>query len=179
MSDRTDELKKRTKQFALRSLDLIEQLPNTTRGRVLANQLARSATSVGANYRAACRARSRAEFAAKLGTVAEEADRSGRTHCHLHFGAAFCLWATSDINHQTSNLTLMNLGFVGVGRMGANMARRARDCGYHVTAVYDSNRKAATDLAGELGAAACQDLSDVTAQSEVIVTVVSDDAAMR
>src|SRR3982751_5418531 len=73
----------------------------------------------------------------------------------------------------------MNLGFVGVGRMGANMARRAKDRGYHVTAVYDSNRKAATDLAGELGAAACQDLSDVTAQSDVIFTVVSDDAAMR
>ena len=63
--------------------------------------------------------------------------------------------------------------------MGANMARRAKDRGYHVTAVYDTNRKAATDLAGEIGAAACQDLSDVTAQSDVIFTVVSDDAAMR
>ena len=73
----------------------------------------------------------------------------------------------------------MNLGFVGVGRMGANMARRAKERGLHVTAVYDSNRKAATDLAGEIGAAACQDLSEVTAQSDVIVTVVSDDAAMR
>ena len=59
------------------------------------------------------------------------------------------------------------------------MARRAKDRGYHVTAVYDANRKAATDLAGEIGAAACQDLSDVTAQSDVIFTVVSDDAAMR
>jgi len=73
----------------------------------------------------------------------------------------------------------MNIGFVGVGRMGSNMARRAKDRGFQVTAVYDSNRKAATDLAGELGAAACQDLSEVTAQSDVIITVVSDDAAMR
>src|SRR5213595_83297 len=73
----------------------------------------------------------------------------------------------------------MNVGFVGVGRMGANMARRLVDCGVHVTAVYDVNRKAATDLAGELGSAACQDLSEVTAQSDVIITVVSDDAAMR
>src|SRR2546423_1302469 len=73
----------------------------------------------------------------------------------------------------------MNIGFVGVGRMGSNMARRAKDRGFHVTAVYDSNRKAATDLAGELGSAACQDLSEVTAQSDVIITVVSDDAAMR
>jgi four helix bundle protein len=70
------ELQQRTKAFALRVLKLVEQLPNTTGGRVLANQLARSATSVGANYRAACRARSRAEFASKIGTVAEEADES-------------------------------------------------------------------------------------------------------
>src|SRR5260370_11994598 len=70
------ELQDRTKSFALRVLTLIERLPNTIGGRVLANQLARSATSVGANYRAACRARSPAEFASKLGTVAEEADES-------------------------------------------------------------------------------------------------------
>ena len=69
-------LQQRTKDFALRVLNLIEQLPNNIGGRVLANQIARSATSVGANYRAACRARSRAEFASKLGTVAEEADES-------------------------------------------------------------------------------------------------------
>jgi four helix bundle protein len=70
------ELQSRTKRFALRVLVLIDRLPNTIGGRVLANQLARSATSVGANYRAACRARSRAEFASKLGIVAEEADES-------------------------------------------------------------------------------------------------------
>ena len=70
------ELQQRTKVFALQVLKLIEQLPNTIGGRVLANQVARSATSVGANYRTACRARSRAEFASKLGTVAEEADES-------------------------------------------------------------------------------------------------------
>jgi len=63
--------------------------------------------------------------------------------------------------------------------MGANMARRLRDRGFHVTAVYDSNRAAATALAGELGCAAAQDLSEVTAQSDVILTVVTDDNAMR
>jgi 3-hydroxyisobutyrate dehydrogenase len=73
----------------------------------------------------------------------------------------------------------MNVGFVGVGKMGSNMARRAKDRGFQVTAVYDANRKAATDLAGELGSAACQDLSEVTAESDVVITVVSDDAAMR
>ena len=70
------ELQSRTKRFALRIPVLIDRLPNTIGGRVLANQLARSATSVGANYRAACRARSRGEFALKLGIVAEEADES-------------------------------------------------------------------------------------------------------
>jgi 3-hydroxyisobutyrate dehydrogenase len=63
--------------------------------------------------------------------------------------------------------------------MGSNMARRLKDRGLHVTAVYDSNRKVATDLAGELGCAACQGLSEVTAESDVVITVVSDDAAMR
>src|SRR5256885_4117250 len=73
----------------------------------------------------------------------------------------------------------MNVGFVGIGRMGANMARRLKDRGLNVTAVYDTNRKAATDLAGELGCAAAQDLSEVTAESDVIFTVVTDDDAMR
>ncbi len=73
----------------------------------------------------------------------------------------------------------MNIGFVGVGRMGANMARRLKDREFNVTAVYDANRKAATDLAGELGCAAAQDLSEVTAESDVIFTVVTDDNAMR
>ena len=73
----------------------------------------------------------------------------------------------------------MNIGLVGVGRMGANMARRLVECGFRVTAVYDINRAAATVLASELGCAACQQLSDVTAEADVIITVVSDDAAMR
>jgi four helix bundle protein len=70
------ELLTRTKAFALRILKLVDHLPRTTSGRAIGNQLVRSGTSVGANYRAACRARSRAEFAAKLGTVLEEADES-------------------------------------------------------------------------------------------------------
>ncbi len=63
--------------------------------------------------------------------------------------------------------------------MGANMARRLVERGFHVTAVYDANRAAATALANELRCAACQQLSDVTAEADVIITVVSDDAAMR
>ena len=73
----------------------------------------------------------------------------------------------------------MNIGFVGVGRMGANMARRLQDRGLHVTALYDAERAAATTLAQELGSYASQSLGEVTAAADVIITVVSDDAAMR
>ena len=73
----------------------------------------------------------------------------------------------------------MNIGFVGVGRMGANMARRLKDRGYHVTTLFDMNRTAVTELAGEISATACPTLGDVTAGADVIFTVVSDDAAMR
>jgi 3-hydroxyisobutyrate dehydrogenase len=71
------------------------------------------------------------------------------------------------------------VAFVGVGRMGANMARRLKDRGLHVTAVYDTNRGVATTLAQELGCAASQDLSEVTAGADVIITVVTDNNAMR
>ena len=70
------ELLERTKTFSLRILALVDHLPRTMSGRAIGNQLVRSGTSVGANYRAACRSRSRAEFAAKLGIVAEEADET-------------------------------------------------------------------------------------------------------
>jgi four helix bundle protein len=70
------ELKNRTKGFALRVLKLIDTFPDTRSGRVLANQLGRSGTSVGANYRAACRSRSAAEMISKLSVVEEEADES-------------------------------------------------------------------------------------------------------
>jgi len=73
---RTADLKERTKQFALRVMKLVDALPRTIQGRAIANQIIRSATSVAANYRAACRARSRAEFIAKIGVVEEEADET-------------------------------------------------------------------------------------------------------
>ncbi|MBI4252682.1 four helix bundle protein [Candidatus Uhrbacteria bacterium] len=71
-----NELRKRTKEYALRIIKLVSALPKTSTGRAIGNQLVRSGTSVGANYRAALRARSRAEFASKLGIVVEEADES-------------------------------------------------------------------------------------------------------
>ena len=70
------ELLQRTKQFAWRTFNLVGALPQTIQGRAVAAQLIRSGTSVAANYRAACRARSKSEFIAELGVVEEEADES-------------------------------------------------------------------------------------------------------
>ncbi|EIM62955.1 four helix bundle protein [Desulfobacter postgatei] len=70
------ELKDRTKQFALRIMNLVDALPKTTSAIAIGRQIIRSGTSVGANYRAACRGRSKAEFISKLGIVAEEADET-------------------------------------------------------------------------------------------------------
>ena len=72
-----DDLKQRTKQFSLRVLKLVAALPKNLPGRTIGGQLARAGTSVGANYRAACRARSKVEFIAKIGIVEEEGDESG------------------------------------------------------------------------------------------------------
>ncbi len=72
----SEDLKKRTKLFALEVISLVESLPKTKTGNVIGNQLIRSGTSVGANYRAACRAKSKADFINKLKIVEEEADES-------------------------------------------------------------------------------------------------------
>jgi len=102
-------MKQRTKRFGLRILELLDHLPNTIGGRAVANQIVRSATSVGANYRAACRARSRAEFASKIGTVAEEADESlywlevvheGKLVSHLKIG-----WLLKEAHELTAIFT--------------------------------------------------------------------------
>ena len=71
------------------------------------------------------------------------------------------------------------IGFVGVGRMGANMARRLHEQGFTVAAVYDRNAAGARALAVEIGAAAAANVAAVTAASDVILTVVTDDASMR
>jgi four helix bundle protein len=71
-----DELKRRTRRFALDVIRLVESLPRTRTAEVVGRQLLRSGTSVGANYRAACRARSSADFVSKMGIVEEETDES-------------------------------------------------------------------------------------------------------
>jgi four helix bundle protein len=71
-----EEMQQRTQQFALRVIRLVNSLPKAKTAQVIGHQLLRSATSVGANYRAACRAKSTADFISKMGTVEEEADES-------------------------------------------------------------------------------------------------------
>ena len=73
---KSEELKERTKEFGLRAIQLVEQLPRSRTADVIGHQLVRCATSVGANYRAACRARSQADFVSKIGVVEEEADEA-------------------------------------------------------------------------------------------------------
>ncbi|MBC8458233.1 MAG: four helix bundle protein [Deltaproteobacteria bacterium] len=70
------EMKKRTKEFAKRIIGLCRKLPDNREGRLIGNQIFRSGTSVAANYRAACRARSKAEFVSRLAIVEEEADET-------------------------------------------------------------------------------------------------------
>jgi four helix bundle protein len=76
MSNQAAELKERTKGFAVRIVKLFRALPKNEEARVIGRQLLRAAMSIGANYRGACRARSKAEFAAKMGVVVEEADEA-------------------------------------------------------------------------------------------------------
>ena len=71
-----EELKERTKKFALSIINLVEELPNTLAGRTIGNQIIQSGTSVAANYRAACRARSNADFISKITAVEEECDET-------------------------------------------------------------------------------------------------------
>jgi four helix bundle protein len=72
----SDELKRRTKQFALRVMTMTDALPKNAKGRILGDQVIRSATGMAAGYRAACRARSRADWIDKIGRTLEEADET-------------------------------------------------------------------------------------------------------
>ncbi|MEM8550587.1 MAG: NAD(P)-binding domain-containing protein, partial [Verrucomicrobiota bacterium] len=71
------------------------------------------------------------------------------------------------------------IGFVGLGRMGANMARRLHDCGYPLGGLYDIKRESAEALAKETGGTPVRRLEAVTASADIIITVVTNDAAMK
>ena len=94
----------RTKRFALRILKLFRSLPKTEEARIFGRQLLRSGTSIGANYRAACRARSRAEFIAKLGIVLEEADETVFWLELMHDGEIFPQQKLNDLVTEANEL---------------------------------------------------------------------------
>jgi four helix bundle protein len=89
MDKTAEELKARTKRFAIAVLDFVDTLPRTPSGDAVARQLARAGLGIAGNYRGACRGRSHAEFTAKLGIVLEEADESNPStllqSCNVNF----------------------------------------------------------------------------------------------
>src|SRR5687767_12350209 len=83
------------------------------------------------------------------------------------------------IDAKSMDTTGHTIGIVGVGRMGANIARRLKDVGYVITAVHDTRAGTAAEVAAELGAHTARSLTEVTERAGTIITVVTDDAAMR
>jgi four helix bundle protein len=115
-----EELKQRTKGFALRTLNLAEKLPRGIKGRVLADQIARAGTSVAANYRAACKARSRAEFIAKIGIAEEEADEVQFWLEMITEAALIPIERLSDLQQEARELTAI----LAASRKSAAMWRK-------------------------------------------------------
>jgi len=116
MSEQADLLKARTMQFALDVCGLIQQLPREEPGPTVKRQLAKSSTCLAFNYRASCRARSHAEFTAKIGLVAEEADE---TQGWLEFIEAGRLIASPDVARLLTESTELAAINVRIGRHGA------------------------------------------------------------
>lgn len=111
-----EEMKKRTKQFALRAIRLVEALPKGRAADVLGKQLLRSGCSVGANYRSACRAKSQADFVSKLGIVEEEADES-MFWMELIGDAGLMRWQRiSDLHNKANELVAITVSSIKTAR---------------------------------------------------------------
>ena len=108
-----NELKKRTKQFGLRVIKLVEALPNTTTARTIGNQLLRSGMSVGANYREAFRSRSRAEFLAKVGDCLKEIEETNYWLELLVDGGIVSETRLSSLRQESNELTAI---FVAISK---------------------------------------------------------------
>ena len=113
------ELKQRTRQFALRIIRLSEALPRKMTADVLGRQLVRSATSVAANYRSACRARSRADFAAKMGIVEEEAGESAFWLELIADAGLLPATRLEELRHEAGALTAIAVSSVRTARLRA------------------------------------------------------------
>ncbi|MGA9780350.1 MAG: four helix bundle protein [Limisphaerales bacterium] len=119
---RNENLKLRTKQFALRIIKLVESLPHDMTSNVLGKQLLRSGTSVGANYRAACRGKSAPDFISKMGTVEEEADESGYWMELLTDSSKVKLAKVSVLLQEAGELTAIAVASINTARK--SMSRR-------------------------------------------------------
>jgi four helix bundle protein len=117
-----DELKKRTKQFGLRVIKLVEALPNTSIARAIGHQLLRSGVSVGANYRAACRGKSKANFIAKTGISLEEADECSYWMELLQEAEIFPADRLKDLMKEADELVAIFTASIKTAR--ANLKRR-------------------------------------------------------
>jgi four helix bundle protein len=124
VTDQGEVLKERTKRFALDVVELLKALPNTEPGITIKHQVAKAATSVAANYRAARCARSHAEFTARIGVVAEEADE---TLFWLDFVADAQIGTPADLSRlqrEASELTAIFSACVGTARRKARSNQR-------------------------------------------------------
>lgn len=115
-----DDLKGRSRAFGIRIIRLVETLPRTKTADVIGRQVLRSATSVGANYRAACRARSQAEFVARIGVVEEEADESAYWLEVLRDAGVTANKELSDLLKEANELTAI---FTASGRTARRRSR--------------------------------------------------------
>lgn len=113
------DLKSRTKTFSLRVIRIIDQLPRTPAAAVLGRQLLRSATSVAANYRSACRAKSRADFVSKMGTVEEEADESALWLELIAESRLIEATRIEGLHNEASELTAIAVASIRTARAGA------------------------------------------------------------
>ena len=111
-----DDMKARTKAFALAVIRLTQALPRTETARIIGRQLLRSGTSVGANYRAACLARSTADFISKLGIVAEEADESQYWMEFLIEAKALDHAAVASLMNEAREIASIAIASVGTAR---------------------------------------------------------------
>ena len=109
-------MKIRSKQFALRVIKLVDSLPKTLAARTIGNQLIRSGTSIPANYRAACRARSNADFIAKLGIVEEETDESAFWIEFLVDAGILKLSRVADLLDEANQLTAIWVASINTAR---------------------------------------------------------------
>ena|SRR3989338_2536052 len=125
MRNDSNELLKRTKAFALCTIEFVESLPSGKTLDVLGRQLLRSATSVGANYRAACRAKSRADFVNKMGTVEEEADESAYWLELMREAGLTCHSKLAELEEEAGQITAMVVASIKSARSRMQFANSA------------------------------------------------------